>query len=76
MSVRREERPAKEFVNRLLSNNFKAMERMGDEVLKPFLQVGLVLCGVAQYGIKDVRWPGGIRGIGVWYDMVCMVCVV
>lgn len=38
MSVRQGERPASDFVNTLLSNNFEAMEKMGDAVLKPFLQ--------------------------------------
>lgn len=28
----------REFINRLLSENFKAMEKLGDPVLKPFLQ--------------------------------------
>lgn len=40
MSVRPGHAPAPNFINRLLGQNFAAMERMGDPVLKPFLQVG------------------------------------
>ena len=47
MSARPEAPPAADFVNRLLGANFAAMERMGDPVLKPFLQV----CGVNLYPV-------------------------
>lgn len=40
MSVRPGHPPAADFINRLLGQNFAAMQRMGDPVLKPFLQVG------------------------------------
>ena len=40
MSVRPGAPPAADFINRLLGQNFAAMERMGDPVLRPFLQVG------------------------------------
>ncbi len=39
MSARPGAPPAASFVNRLLGANFAAMQRMGDPVLKPFLQV-------------------------------------
>ena len=39
MSVRPGERPDPNFINSLLSKNFAAMQRFGDPVLKPFLQV-------------------------------------
>ena len=39
MSARPGAPPAPSFVNRLLGANFAAMQRMGDPVLKPFLQV-------------------------------------
>ncbi len=38
MSARPGAPPAPDFVNRLLGANFAAMARMGDPVLKPFLQ--------------------------------------
>ncbi len=39
MSVRQEQRPAPNMINRMLSGNFKAMQGLGDQVMKPFLQV-------------------------------------
>lgn len=39
MSVRPGEAPDPEFINTLLAKNFAAMQRFGDPVLKPFLQV-------------------------------------
>ena len=39
MSARPGAPPAPGFVNQLLGANFAAMQRMGDPVLKPFLQV-------------------------------------
>ncbi len=41
MSVRPGERPDPGFINSLLAKNFAAMQRFGDPVLKPFLQVAL-----------------------------------
>lgn len=41
MSVRPGERPDPDFINSLLAKNFAAMQRFGDPVLKPFLQVCL-----------------------------------
>ncbi|EFJ53125.1 hypothetical protein VOLCADRAFT_54927, partial [Volvox carteri f. nagariensis] len=38
MSVRRGEQPPPDLINRMLAGNFKAMERLGDPVMKPFLQ--------------------------------------
>ena len=45
MSARPGAPPAPYFVNRLLGSNFAAMARMGDLVLKPFLQASLRWCG-------------------------------
>lgn len=39
MSVRPGEDLRPDFINRLLSQNFEAMQSSGDPVLKPFLQV-------------------------------------
>ncbi|CAK0769871.1 hypothetical protein CVIRNUC_003711 [Coccomyxa viridis] len=38
MSVRPGEQPNPDFINQLLARNFAAMQRLGDPVLKPFLQ--------------------------------------
>ncbi|GIL49897.1 hypothetical protein Vafri_6207 [Volvox africanus] len=38
MSVRKGEQPPPDLINRMLAGNFKAMERLGDPVMKPFLQ--------------------------------------
>ncbi|CAL5219975.1 g1912 [Coccomyxa viridis] len=38
MSVRPGEKPNPNFINQLLAKNFAAMQRLGDPVLKPFLQ--------------------------------------
>ena len=43
MSVRPGRQPRPAFINTLLSQNFEMMERLGDPVLKPFLQVSLAL---------------------------------
>ena len=52
MSARPDAPPAPDFVNRLLGANFAAMARMGDLVLKPFLQVRCRL-----FGCCTARWP-------------------
>ncbi len=39
MSVRPGETPDPQFINTLLAKNFAVMQRFGDPVLKPFLQV-------------------------------------
>lgn len=39
MSVRPGKQPDPQFINTLLSANFKEMEQLGEPVLKPFLQV-------------------------------------
>ena len=40
MSVRTSgRRPSSDFINKLLAENFAAMQSRGDSVLKPFLQV-------------------------------------
>ncbi|GLC38248.1 hypothetical protein PLESTB_000941300 [Pleodorina starrii] len=38
MSVRKGEQPPPELINRMLAGNFKSMERLGNPVMKPFLQ--------------------------------------
>ena len=39
MSVRPGKQPDPQFINTLLSANFEQMEKLGEPVLKPFLQV-------------------------------------
>lgn len=39
MSVRPGRQPQPDFINTLLAGNFRTMERLGEPVLKPFLQV-------------------------------------
>lgn len=41
MSVRPGKQPDSQFINHLLSANFQEMEKLGNSVLKPFLQVGM-----------------------------------
>lgn len=53
MSIPVGAKPAKFFINRALINNFKSMEKLGDPVLKPFLQdvVQAVPLAKAMFGI-------------------------
>ena len=39
MSVRRGDAPPPQLINRMLAGNFKAMEALGEPVMRPFLQV-------------------------------------
>ena len=41
MSVRPGKQPDAQFINNLLSANFQEMEKLGNSVLKPFLQVDI-----------------------------------
>uniref|UniRef100_A0A164ZW91 Uncharacterized protein n=1 Tax=Daucus carota subsp. sativus TaxID=79200 RepID=A0A164ZW91_DAUCS len=41
MSARKESSVSPDFINQLLCVNFQSMQRLGDPVLKPFLQVGI-----------------------------------
>lgn len=43
MSVGSQQRPAPDFINRLLATNFRSMRKFGDVVIRPFLQVRLSL---------------------------------
>ena len=45
MSVRPGEKLNPDFINTLLSGNFEQMEKLGDPVLKPFLQVSTKTVG-------------------------------
>lgn len=61
MSVRPGKQPDSQFINNLLSSNFQQMEKLGEPVLKPFLQVKTpnshefqstlanCICGVSKY---------------------------
>lgn len=57
MSVRGKGGPAPDLINRMLSANFKAMEKLGDPVMKPFLQdviqFGPLMVTLAQQVVGD-----------------------
>ena len=56
MSVRTSgRRPASDFINKLLAENFAAMQSRGDSVLKPFLQVCVTACMECKREVKCNR---------------------
>ncbi|GIL77743.1 hypothetical protein Vretimale_6651 [Volvox reticuliferus] len=69
MSVRKGEQPPPDLINRMLAGNFKAMERLGDPVMKPFLQDviqfgPMVQTMTAQMLTDPVSIPGLITHVG------------
>ena len=55
MSARPGKPPAPDFVNRLLGANFAEMARMGDPVLKPFLQARTTLCILVRHAASTCQ---------------------
>ena len=60
MSVRPGQAVQPDFINSLLAKNFAAMQRFGDPVLKPFLQV-LLLDGCSDRAVRHASSFGVCR---------------
>lgn len=70
MSVRKDSPP--DFVNTLLSNNFGAMEYLGDWAMKPFLQVGQSsipkLCAITNCASSTLFWFITIKFYPLYFE--------
>lgn len=66
MSVRQGDSPDPQLINRMLAGNFRAMEKLGEPIMKPFLQdviqFGPMLTTIGAQALTD---PGSVPGLTV-----------